>query len=87
MLGSTFRERLFESAEGAKCNSLGQRPRNKALILEALKARNEVSDAGSGNQSKVHFAPSALYGLLVRPPGALPQAITFRAFGAFKPIS
>jgi hypothetical protein len=32
-----------------------------------------------------YFAPSALNGLLDTPPGALPQAITFRAFGAFKP--
>jgi hypothetical protein len=42
ILGSTYRERLFLSAKGAECNSLGQRPRNKALTLEALKARNEV---------------------------------------------
>ena len=34
-----------------------------------------------------HFAPSALYGLVATPPGALPQAITFRAFGAFKPMA
>jgi hypothetical protein len=38
---SSFGDRLIESAEGAKCNSLGQRPRNpNADIGKALKARN-----------------------------------------------
>jgi hypothetical protein len=30
----------------------------------------------------LHFAPSALGGVVVTEPGALPQAFTFRAFGA-----
>jgi len=33
---------------------------------------------------KHHFAPSALNQLAWQVPGALPQAITFRAFGATK---
>jgi len=41
-------KRSFESAKGAKYNSLGQRRRNSILlILEALRARNEVVAAGS----------------------------------------
>ncbi len=52
ILASTFRERLFSSAKGAKCNSLGQRPRNsRVLILEALKARNEVAASYSRKTS------------------------------------
>ena len=55
------------------------------LILEALKARNEVAVSAPARPTReFYFAPSALQGLLGTPPGALPQAITFRAFGAFK---
>ena len=55
-------------------------------ILEALKARNEVADQLPQDQpARFHFAPSALDVLLGTPPGALPQAITFRAFGASIP--
>jgi hypothetical protein len=58
------------------------------MILEALKARNEVTVSTRARPTPwFHFAPSALDGLLGTPPGALPQAITFRAFGAFKPMT
>jgi len=43
-----------------------------------------LSQAPAGPTRWFHFAPSALDDLLGTPPGALPQAITFRAFGAFK---
>jgi hypothetical protein len=33
-----------------------------------------------------YFAPSALNGVTGTSPGSLPQAVAFRAFGAFKPV-
>jgi hypothetical protein len=78
------------SAKGAKCENLGHRPRgDQSKIFLALKARNGVgrdaitfvSDDGSlfraFSASKIHLLP----------PGALPQAFTFRAFGAEAPGS
>jgi hypothetical protein len=53
-------------------------------MLEALKARNEVAALGSRQTNRqFYFAPSALHGLLAHSLGRC-QAITFRAFGAFK---
>jgi hypothetical protein len=55
------------------------------MILEALKARNEVAASIPTELIRwYYFAPSALDGLPGAPPGALPQAITFRAVGAFE---
>jgi hypothetical protein len=54
------------------------------MILEALKARNKV--AAARPNPVVSFRAFSARRLLGTPPGALPQAITFRAFGAFKPI-
>ena len=58
------------------------------MILEALKARNEVAISAPRRPTRsFHFAPSALDDLLGTRTGALPQAITFRAFGASNPVS
>jgi hypothetical protein len=62
----------MKSAEGAKCNSLGQRPRNGGIRIKALKARNVGR----------YFALSALEIQFTTYPGALPQAFAFRAVGA-----
>jgi hypothetical protein len=47
-------------------------PQGMPTKNKALKQRNRVSDA----------APSALKIFLLTLPGALPQAVSFRAFGA-----
>lgn len=64
-----------ESAEGATCESLGQRPRN--LRVEVPSAEGAKSLSGS-----CHLAPSALLFLRDGFPGALPQAFTVCAVGA-----
>jgi hypothetical protein len=51
------------SAKGAKCKSLGQRPRQESkTIVKALKARNrnQVSETALIERRKHHFALSAL---------------------------
>ncbi len=66
----------MKSAEGAKCNSLGQRPRNGGIRIKALKARNVGR----------YFALSALEIQFTTYPGALPQAFAFRAVGAVSTV-
>jgi DNA primase len=53
-------------------------------LEKALKARNRsaISEFEERSAFKHHFAPSALKSFAGRVPGALPQAVTFRAFGA-----
>jgi hypothetical protein len=75
------------SAEGAKYDSLGHRPsakrRNRRNTLSALKARNIPKAQYSFSSVTTLFrAFSASRVYLTRAPGALPQAIAFRAFGA-----
>jgi hypothetical protein len=56
-----------------------------AIGLKAPKARNETWRVGlAGVGPQLHYAPSALPVSLLRVPGALPQAVTFRAFGALE---
>jgi hypothetical protein len=75
------------SAKGAKCKSLGHRPREMQAVATALKARNfRVAD-------EVLLAIRVVTSLLcmsrfqrflsdVTCPGAMPQAFAFRALGA-----
>ena len=75
-------------AEGAKCNSLGQRPRYGQRRFRALKVRNSceaILHAAGFLVNRRDFAPSALQDSYTSSPGALPQAFTFRAFGAASP--
>jgi len=74
----------FESAKGARYKSLGQRPREAyPAKLQALKARNETSGLIFAElRQQLLYAPSALPVSVLPVPGALPQAATFRAFGA-----
>ena len=67
---------LVRSAKGAECNKPGATPRSDGLlILEALKARNVL-------QAIAFRAFSASRNQQITSPGALPQAIAFRALGA-----
>src|SRR5688572_20240974 len=72
------------SAKGAKCNNLGHRPRCAQLDLAALKARNVVGGhRDRSNSVTTHISrPQRFVDLIKIHPGALPQAITFRAVGA-----
>ena len=75
------------SAKGAKCNSLGQRPRVGSRYFGALKARNrkcrpETSNDGSPSLSFRAFSAKQPH---VVAPGPMAQAITLRAFGAENP--
>jgi hypothetical protein len=70
------RESRFASANGAKCKSLGQRPRDAPVnVHRALKARNKTC-------ARTYFALSGLRFISQTNPGALPRAISFRAFSA-----
>jgi len=72
-------------ANGAKCNSLGHRPRwNPLKRFLALKARNddglsEVDNVFNRDLLSRAFSASRI---VLSFPRALPWAITFRAFGA-----
>ena len=78
------------SAKGAKCNSLGHRPRTggiKKEMLQALKARDKPCHLDHDHfnaiyPSREYFALSALLLLVTSHPGAVPQAIASRAVGA-----
>jgi hypothetical protein len=72
------------SAKGAKCESLGQRPRRRPVNTPALKARNNVEYGVvyAVFDFMYYFAPSSLPTFMDIAPGALPKAFTFRAFGA-----
>jgi hypothetical protein len=75
----------FESAKGAECNSLGQRPRDATVSTPgALQARHGKPIWSQANADRLFRACSAreLAGSF---PGALPQAVAFRAFGALEP--
>src|SRR5207249_2398937 len=72
-----------QSAEGAQCNSLGQRPRNQSIIETKKPQRGEMISAQFIQFHRDYFASSELNALYFRQPGALPQAISCRAFGAF----
>ena len=67
------------SAKGAQCNSLGQRPRGRSKkSVRALKARNTLQISNRSISLLQSLVLSSL-----TDPGALPQAITSRDFGAF----
>src|SRR6185436_21073574 len=69
----------FASANGAKCKSLGQRPRDAPVNFHrALKARNKTC-------ARTYFALSGLRFISQTNPGALPRAISFGAFSARTP--
>jgi hypothetical protein len=64
-----------QSAEGARCDSLGQRPRKETrVIIQALKARDKAR-----RRFISRFQRSVIH--ICFEPGALRQAITLRAFG------
>jgi hypothetical protein len=69
------KQMVKQSAEGAECNSLGQRPRSTTNIVLSAEGA-EFFDHGSDD------ALSALGSNWIILPRALPWAITFRAFGA-----
>ena len=63
----------------------GSAPGGVPANRRALKARNEPSGLVLRElRQELHYAPSALSVSVLRVPGALPQAVTFRAFGALK---
>jgi len=79
--------KLVLSAKGAKCKSLGHRPREMEVVVTALKARNFRM------AEKLLVAHTRVPALLVMSrlqrflsevtcPGAMPQAFAFRALGA-----
>jgi hypothetical protein len=63
------------SAKGAKCNSLGQRPR--IYLVKALSAEGAKCEV-----EHFYLAPSALLKTKCLSPRVLPWAIAFRALGA-----
>src|SRR5437867_8388239 len=70
--------RVF-SPKGAKCDSLGRSPRDSARVLASKPQGGAIIDHRHADYS----APLGLSPLLIcRGPGAAPQAITFRPFGA-----
>src|SRR6266446_2964523 len=77
---------LFPSAKGAKCESLGHRPRWDRLKIffsaEGAKCGWPLHNHKRFRTTRVYFAPSALPGIREPLPGPLAQAVTFRAFGA-----
>src|SRR6266446_431401 len=79
---------LFPSAKGAKCESLGHRPRWDRLKIffsaEGAKCGWPLHNHKRFRTTRVYFAPSALPRICEPLPGALPQAVTSRAFGAGK---
>ena len=79
---------LFPSAKGAKCESLGHRPRWDRLKIffsaEGAKCGWPLHNHKRFRTTRVYFAPSALPRIREPLPGALPQAVTSRAFGAGK---
>jgi hypothetical protein len=75
------------SAEGAKCKSLGQRPRRMQIVVTALKARDfrrRTIFCCHPRSSPSPFVMPRLQRFVseVTRPGALPQAVAFRALGA-----
>jgi hypothetical protein len=70
-----------QSAKGAQCKSLGQRPRNASDLFPSKPQRGEMSS--SYIPCVIYFAPSELDQLTDHQPGALPQASALRAFGAW----
>jgi len=78
------------SAEGAKCNSLGHRPRKKALkIFQRWKRVMcwRLHDRYGSSRYFLFRAFSAPKFHRTTQPRALPWAFTFRAFGAVLPRS
>ena len=75
------------SAKGAKCNSLGQRPRVGSRYFEALKARNRKCRPDTSNDESPSLSSRAFSAKKphVVAPGPMAQAITLRAFGAENP--
>src|SRR6266850_2958946 len=75
---------MFPSAKGAKCKSLGHRPRDRSYQLES--AEGAKCRAPIVNQK--NFFATVNIARLQRScrcshfPGAMPQAFAFRAFGA-----
>jgi len=71
------------SAKGAKCESLGQRPR-VATVEASPSAEGAIVLAGARHPFFVKAIARLQRFLRLRKlePGALPQAVTFRAFGA-----
>ena len=79
--------RGFQSAKGAQCDSLGQRPRFRAIHgREALKARNrpinQLLPAFSYYPLSAITRFQRLQQFGISGPRALPWAVTSRAFGA-----
>jgi hypothetical protein len=65
----------FKAPKARDVTAWGNAPGTKALIREALKARNEVS--APNDQSPVHFAPSALLWFVDTPLGRCPRPLHF----------
>ena len=65
----------LQSAKGARCISLGQRPKLSAPKMISAEGAKLFNDAA-------YYAPSALSSICITLPRALPWAITSRAFGA-----
>ncbi len=78
------RRELGLSANGAKCESLGNALGQDPPLLEALKARNRKYRPKNNNvrHFQYHLAPSALLSFNRSYLGRWPKAFTFRAFGA-----